>query len=143
MKKLCFIAATVVAIVLGMTGCFKSETCDAIVYCREGFAGAMTPETEGLNSKEMRKIFNAHMLELGESFGDNDVIIRRQNNEEYVKQGDIQAAKDADSEVKEKYGDPVRVQERYSHLSIAVYYRFGGNPEVKVATYTYKDEIED
>ena len=43
MKKLCFIAATVVAIVLGMTGCFKSETCDAIVYCREGFAGALTP----------------------------------------------------------------------------------------------------
>ena len=82
------------------------------------------------------------MLELGESFGDNDVIIRRQNNEEYVKQAVIQAAKDADAEVKEKYGDPVRVQERYSHLSIAVYYRFGGNPEVKVATYTYKDEIE-
>ena len=79
MKKLFFAVAAMAAMLLGMTGCFKSETCDAIVYCREGFAGAMTPETEGLNSKEMRKIFNAHMLELGESFGDNDVIIRRQS----------------------------------------------------------------
>ena len=142
MKKLCFIAATVVAIVLGMTGCFKSETCDAIVYCREGFAGAMTPETEGLNSKEMRKIFNAHMLGLGESFGDNDVIIRRQNNEEYVKQAVIQAAKDADAEVKEKYGDPVTVKENFKSLKMSVYYDFADNPEVKVVTYIYKEETE-
>ena len=142
MKKLCFIAATVVAIVLGMTGCFKSETCDAIVYCREGFAGALTPETEGLNSQEMRKIFNAHMLELGESFGDNDVIIRRQNNEEYVKQAVIQAAKDADAEVKEKYGDPVTVKENYKSLKMSVYYDFADNPEVKVVTYIYKEETE-
>ena len=142
MKKLCFIAATVVAIVLGMTGCFKSETCDAIVYCREGFAGALTPETEGLNSKEMRKIFNAHMLELGESFGDNDVIIRRQNNEEYVKQAVIQAAKDADAEVKEKYGDPVTVKENFKSLKMSVYYDFADNPEVKVVTYIYKEETE-
>ena len=142
MKKLCLIAATVVAIVLGMTGCFKSETCDAIVYCREGFAGAMTPETEGLNSKEMRKIFNAHMLELGESFGDNDVIIRRQNNEEYVKQAVIQAAKDADAEVKEKYGDPVTVKENFKSLKMSVYYDFADNPEVKVVTYIYKEETE-
>ena len=142
MKKLCLIAATVVAIVLGMTGCFKSETCDAIVYCREGFAGALTPETEGLNSQEMRKIFNAHMLELGESFGDNDVIIRRQNNEEYVKQAVIQAAKDADAEVKEKYGDPVTVKENFKSLKISVYYDFDDNPEVKVVTYIYKEETE-
>ena len=142
MKKLCFIAATVVAIVLGMTGCFKSETCDAIVYCREGFAGALTPETEGLNSQEMRKIFNAHMLELGESFGDNDVIIRRQNNEEYVKQAVIQAAKDADAEVKEKYGDPVTVKENFKSLKMSVYYDFADNPEVKVVTYIYKEETE-
>ena len=142
MKKVCFIAATVVAIVLGMTGCFKSETCDAIVYCREGFAGALTPETEGLNSQEMRKIFNAHMLELGESFGDNDVIIRRQNNEEYVKQAVIQAAKDADAEVKEKYGDPVTVKENYKSLKMSIYYDFADNPEVKVVTYIYKEETE-
>ena len=142
MKKLCFIAATVVAIVLGMTGCFKSETCDAIVYCREGFAGALTPETEGLNSQEMRKIFNAHMLELGESFGDNDVIIRRQNNEEYVKQAVIQAAKDADAEVKEKYGDPVTVKENFKSLKMSVYYDFADNPEVEVVTYIYKEETE-
>ena len=142
MKKLCFIAATVVAIVLGMTGCFKSETCDAIVYCREGFAGALTPETEGLNSQEMRKIFNAHMLELGESFGDNDVIIRRQNNEEYVKQAILQAAKEADAEVKEKYGDPVTVKENFKSLKMSVYYDFADNPEVKVVTYIYKEETE-
>ena len=142
MKKLCFIAATVVAIVLGMTGCFKSETCDAIVYCREGFAGALTPETEGLNSQEMRKIFNAHMLELGDSFGDNDVIIRRQNNEEYVKQAVIQAAKDADAEVKEKYGDPVTVKDNFKSLKMSVYYDFADNPEVKVVTYIYKEETE-
>ena len=142
MKKLCFIAATAVAMVLGLTGCVTSETCDVIVYCREGFAGSLFPETEGLNSTEMKKIFNAHLLELGEPFGDNDVIIRRQNNEAKVKEAVLQAAKEADEEVKEKYGDPVRVQERYSKLSIAVYYGYGSNPDVKVATYTYKDEKE-
>ena len=142
MKKLCFIAATVVAIVLGMTGCFKSETCDAIVYCREGFAGALTPETEGLNSQEMRKIFNAHMLELGESFGDNDVIIRRQTNENKVKQAILQAAQEADAEVKEKYGDPVTVKENFKSLNMSVYYDFADNHEVKVVTYIYKEETE-
>ena len=60
-----------------------------------------------------------------------------------MKQAVIQAAKDADAEVKEKYGDPVTVKENYKSLKMSVYYDFADNPEVKVVTYTYKDEIED
>ena len=146
MKKLFFAVAAMAAMLLGMTGCFTTEVSDVTIYCRVSSNGSFSttkPVSPGLDDSELKSIFKEHMLTLGEPFGDDGIIIRRQTNENKVKQASLQAAKEADAEVKEKYGDPVRVQEWYSHLSIAVYYRFGGNPEVKVATYTYKDEIED
>ena len=146
MKKLFFAVAAMAAMLLGMTGCFTTEVSDVTIYCRVSSHASISttkPVSPGLDDSELKSIFKEHMLTLGEPFGDDGIIIRRQTNENKVKQAILQAAKEADAEVKEKYGDPVRVQKRYSHLSIAVYYRFGGNPEVKVATYTYKDEIED
>ena len=145
MKKLCFIAATVVAIVLGMTGCFQSETCDAIVYCRVSSNGSFSttkPVSPGLDDSELKSIFKKHMLTLGEPFGDDGIIIRRQTNENKVKQAILQAAKEADAEVKEKYGDPVTVKENFKSLKMSVYYDFADNPEVKVVTYIYKEETE-
>ena len=81
MKKLSFVLATMVTILLGMTGC-TTETSDVIVYCRTYFgssSGTLVEETEGLNETELKKVFDAHLLQLGESFGE-DVIIRRQND---------------------------------------------------------------
>ncbi|MGM9809734.1 MAG: hypothetical protein ACI30J_02560 [Paludibacteraceae bacterium] len=142
MKKLCFIAATLVAMLLGMSGCTTSETTDVVVYYLVSFrasGGTLTPETEGLNSTELSDVFKTHLLTLGEKLGDNSVVIRRQSNEKNVKQAILQATQDADAELKAKYGDPVTVQQKYSHLSITVYYGFGDNPDVTVATYTYKE----
>ena len=82
------------------------------------------------------------MLTLGEPFGDDGIIIRRQTNENKVKQAILQAAKEADAEVKEKYGDPVTVKENFKSLKMSVYYDFADNPEVKVVTYIYKEETE-
>ena len=140
MKKLSFVLATMVTILLGMTGC-TTETSDVIVYCRTYFgssSGTHVEETEGLNETELKKVFDAHLLQLGESFGE-DVIIRRQNDETKVKNAVIQAAKDADAEIKEKYGNPVKVQDRFSKLGIRVYYIFGDKEDVTVADYTYKE----
>lgn len=140
MKKLCFAVVTMVTMLLGMTGC-TSETSDVIVYCRTYFGasgGTLVEETEGLTETELKKAFDAHLLQLGESFGE-DIIIRRQNDETKVKNAVLQAAKDADAELKEKYGDPVKVQDKYSKLGIRVYYVFGGNDDVTVADYTYKE----
>ena len=141
MKKLSFVLATMVTILLGMTGC-TSETSDVIVYWLVGFEGSsssLDQETEGLNPSELTNIFEAHMQNLGESLGENSVIIRRQNNEEKVKKSILQVAQDADAEVKEKFGDPVNVQKKYSKLKIAVTYIYGDNPDVTVVTYTYKE----
>ena len=142
MKKLSFVLATMVTILLGMTGC-TVETSDVIVYWRVGFessSSSLDQETEGLNPTELYKIFDAHMQNVGEPFGgDNEIIIRRQNNEEKVKKSILQAAQDADAEVKEKFGDPANVQKKYSKLKIAVYYIYGDNPDVTVVTYTYKE----
>ena len=140
MKKLSFVLATMVTILLGMTGC-TTETSDVIVYCRTYFgssSGTLVEETEGLNETELKKVFDAHLLQLGESFGE-DVIIRRQNDETKVKNAVIQAAKDADAEIKEKYANPVKVQDRFSKLGIRVYYIFGDKGDVTVADYTYKE----
>ena len=140
MKKLSFVLATMVTILLGMTGC-TTETSDVIVYCRTYFgssSGTLVEETEGLNETELKKVFDAHLLQLGESFGE-DVIIRRQNDETKVKNAVIQAAKDADAEIKAKYGNPVKVQDRFSKLGIRVYYIFGDKEDVTVADYTYKE----
>ena len=141
MKKLSFVLATMVTIFLGMTGC-TVETSDVIVYWRVGFeisSSSLDQETEGLNPSELTNIFEAHMQNLGESLGENSVIIRRQNNEEKVKKSILHAAQDADAEVKEKFGDPANVQKKYSKLKIAVYYTYGGDPDVTVVTYTYKE----
>ena len=140
MKKLSFVLATMVTILLGMTGC-TTETSDVIVYCRTYFgasSGTLVEETEGLNETELKKVFDAHLLQLGESFGE-DIIIRRQNDETKVKNAVIQAAKDADAEIKEKYDNPVKVQDRFSKLGIRVYYIFGDKENVTVADYTYKE----
>lgn len=140
MKKLCFAVVTMVTMLLGMTGC-TTETSDVIVYCRTYFgasSGTLVEETEGLNETELKKVFDAHLLQLGESFGE-DVIIRRQNDETKVKNAVIQAAKDADAEIKEKYGNPVKVQDRFSKLGIRVYYIIGDKEDVTVADYTYKE----
>ena len=59
-----------------------------------------------------------------------------------MKQAILQAAQEADAEVKEKYGDPVTVKENYKSLKMSVYYDFADNPEVKVVTYIYKEETE-
>ena len=63
------------------------------------------------------------MLTLGEPFGDDGIIIRRQTNENKVKQAILQAAKEADAEVKEKYGDPVTVKENYKNPCLCIIYK--------------------
>ncbi|MGN0235327.1 MAG: hypothetical protein ACI4BD_03285 [Paludibacteraceae bacterium] len=143
MKKLCLVAATLVAMVLGMTGCGTTEVSDVTIYCRVSYSASgnsLNPVTPGIDDSELKDIFKSHMLTLGAPFGDDAIIIRSQSNEKNVKQAILQAAQEADEEVKAKYGDPVAVQSNFKKLKMSVYYDFGGNPEVEVVTYTYKEE---
>ena len=145
MKKLFFAVAAMAAMLLGMTGCFTTEVSDVTIYCRVSSNASFSttkPVSPGLDDSELKSIFKKHMLTLGEPFGDDGIIIRRQNNENKVKQAILQAAQEADAEVKEKYGDPVTVKENFKSLKMSVYYDFADNPEVKVVTYIYKEETE-
>ena len=145
MKKLFFAVAAMAAMLLGMTGCFTTEVSDVNIYCRVSSNGSFSttkPVSPGLDDSELKSIFEKHMLTLGEPFGDDGIIIRRQTNENKVKQAILQAAQEADAEVKEKYGDPVTVKENFKSLKMSVYYDFADNPEVEVVTYIYKEETE-
>src|SRR5574344_1356043 len=83
MKKLFFAVAAMAAMLLGMTGCFTTEISDVNIYCRVSSNGTFSttkPVSPGLDDSELKSIFEKHMLTLGEPFGDDGIIIRRQTN---------------------------------------------------------------
>lgn len=69
--------------------------------------------------------------------GDNHIILRDQKSMRDVRQVASELAQAVDSRVKSLWGDPVKVDNRYSTLQVAFDADFGSETET-IAIYTYK-----
>ena len=130
----------VIAIGLLLCGCEKSEQQDGLIGWEISFGVNMSGEaiTPGLTSEAIDSICTVVATENEyDKLGANHVILHKQKDGNELKQKAIEFAKAVDQRIKEKYGENVKVDSRYTKLQVTFDADYVTTTET-VAIYKYK-----
>ena len=130
----------VIALGLLLCGCEKSVQQDGLIGCEISFGVIVSNEavTPGLTFEYIDSICTVIAAEGEyEKLGANHVILRKMKEGNELKQKAIEFAKAVDTRIKEKWGNEVQVDSRYTKLQVAFDADYVTTTET-VAIYKYK-----
>lgn len=141
MKKSIF-ASILFAVALILSSCTTEVTMDSFIYVEKNSSWSWSSGqsyTTGLDDDAINDLSAEIVKEKGyEMMNKYSVVIRAQKKRADVIDKAKDFADELDKRIKAKYGNPVKVDTRYSKLQVNVTAEFGNTGKETVAVFTYK-----
>lgn len=140
MKKSIF-ASLLLAVALAFSSC-TDVTMDSFIYIEKNSSYSWSSNqsyTSGLDDSAINTMCEAIAKEKGyELLNNHTVVIRAQKKRADVIEKGKDFAAEFDKRIKAEYGNPVKVDTRYTKLQVNVVAEFGNTGKETIAVFTYK-----
>lgn len=139
MKKSIF-ASILFAVALILSSCTTEVTMNSFIYVEKNSSWSSDQSyTTGLDDAAINDLSAEIAKEKGyEMMNKYSVVIRAQKKRADVIDKAKDFADELDKRIKAKYGNPVKVDTRYTKLQVNVTAKFGNTGKETVAVFTYK-----
>ena len=141
MKK-CIFASLLLVVAMAFSSCKEEVTMDSFIFVTVNSAFSWSSGqqyTTGFDQNSLDSICAVIVKEKGyELLSAHNFLIRAQKERAEVVEKGKDFATEMDKRIKAQYGDPVKVDSRYTKLQVVVSTAFGDTEKETVAIYPYK-----